>query len=67
MPQYTVGQSVRYKPVGGPNSKTPESKGTVRDIITSPGEAAQEPRYQVENANTGKRASIKESNILGLI
>ncbi|PGH19035.1 hypothetical protein AJ79_00069 [Helicocarpus griseus UAMH5409] len=67
MARYNVGQSIRYKPVGGPNSNTPESKGVVRDVIENSGEGEEETRYQIENQNTGKRSSIKESNILGTI
>ncbi|KAI9734234.1 MAG: hypothetical protein M1834_002336 [Cirrosporium novae-zelandiae] len=74
MPQYKIGQSVRYKPIGGPDSNTPTSIGTIKEVITSPGvlmdrmvEASEEePRYEIENRNTGKSAALKEACIVGL-
>ncbi|MCL6375733.1 DUF2945 domain-containing protein [Pectobacterium atrosepticum] len=39
-PQYKKGQSVRYKPVGGPDSNTSESVGVIRDVLTEPGRQA---------------------------
>ncbi|RAL08265.1 DUF2945 domain-containing protein [Aspergillus homomorphus CBS 101889] len=73
MPQYSNGQAVRYKPVGGPDSRTSESVGTIKSVLTEPGmqadrnvDASEEnPRYEVENQNTGKLTSIYEKNILG--
>jgi len=73
MPQYKEGQTVRYKPVGGPDSNTSESIGVVKQVITEPGNQAnrnvqaseEEPRYEIENKNTGKLTSIYEKNILG--
>ncbi|KAM0433515.1 hypothetical protein ACHAPT_004395 [Fusarium lateritium] len=73
MPQYKTGESVRYKPVGGPDSNTPESTGTIKDVLTEPGVQADRnvqassdnPRYEIENANTGKSTSVYEANILG--
>ncbi|AEO71032.1 1ebc6f92-ea2c-4709-b301-f3bc3616294d [Thermothielavioides terrestris] len=70
--QYKVGQSVRYKPVGGPESHTSESVGTIKGVLTSPGMQAgrnvdaseDRPRYEIENANTGKLTSVYEENIL---
>ncbi|KAI9830584.1 MAG: hypothetical protein M1826_004610 [Phylliscum demangeonii] len=74
MPQYKVGQKVRYKPIGGPDSNTSESTGTIKNVITEPGnmtdrnvDASEEsPRYEIENTNTGKSSAIKEENILGV-
>ncbi|PGH06333.1 hypothetical protein AJ79_06576 [Helicocarpus griseus UAMH5409] len=73
MPQYKEGQSVRYKPVGGPESQTSESTGRVCSVLTQPGQQAQrnvaasedDPRYEIENENTGKRTTVYERNILG--
>ncbi|KAK4247261.1 hypothetical protein C7999DRAFT_41414 [Corynascus novoguineensis] len=73
MPQYKEGQQVRYKPVGGPDSNTSESVGTVKGVLTEPGTQAgrnvsaseEQPRYEIENANTGKTTTIYEANILG--
>ncbi|PGH14945.1 hypothetical protein AJ80_05708 [Polytolypa hystricis UAMH7299] len=73
MPQYKEGQSVRYKPVGGPESNTSESIGTIQSVLTEPGTQAsrnvqaseEQPRYEVENQNTGKTTTIYEKNILG--
>ncbi|TGJ76422.1 hypothetical protein E0Z10_g10882 [Xylaria hypoxylon] len=72
-PKYHNGQSVRYKPVGGPDSNTPESTGTILDVLLEPGMQASrnvqaspdEPRYEIQNDNTGKLTSIYEANILG--
>ncbi|KAI0393970.1 hypothetical protein F5Y17DRAFT_429916 [Xylariaceae sp. FL0594] len=72
-PKYSTGQSVRYKPVGGRNSNTSESTGRITDVLTEPGQQADrnvqassdEPRYEIQNDNTGKLTSIYESNILG--
>jgi len=72
MPQFRVGQHVRYKPVGGPDSKTSESTGIIREVITEPGNmtgrnvaaSPEEPRYEIENTQTHKRSAIKEDNII---
>ncbi|KAJ3526183.1 hypothetical protein NMY22_g10272 [Coprinellus aureogranulatus] len=71
-PQFKVGETVRYKPVGGRDSNTSESTGIIRDCITEPGRQADRnvnanednPRYEIENSNTGKLTSVYESNIL---
>ncbi|KAI0881910.1 uncharacterized protein GGS22DRAFT_171050 [Annulohypoxylon maeteangense] len=55
MVQFKTGQSVRYKPVGGPDSNTSESTGRITDVLTKPGvqadrnvqASADEPRYEV--------------------
>ncbi|TFK18007.1 hypothetical protein FA15DRAFT_731662 [Coprinopsis marcescibilis] len=72
-PQYKVGQTVRYKPIGGPDSNTSESVGIIRDCITEPGRQAdrnvnaseEDPRCEIENVNTGKLTTVYEKNILG--
>ncbi|TEB29101.1 hypothetical protein FA13DRAFT_1632612 [Coprinellus micaceus] len=72
-PQFKVGETVRYKPVGGRDSNTNESTGTIRNCLTEPGRQADrnvnasedDPRYEIENANTGKLTSVYEQNILG--
>jgi hypothetical protein len=56
----------------GRESNTSETVGVVRQVITEPGSLTgrqvqasnDNPRYEVENSNTGKRTAIKESNIL---
>ncbi|ODM14907.1 hypothetical protein SI65_09659 [Aspergillus cristatus] len=73
MPQYRNGQAVHYKPVGGPNSRTSESIGTIQSILTEPGNQAgrnvdaseEEPKYEIENQDTGKTTTVFERNILG--
>ncbi|EGY20866.1 uncharacterized protein VDAG_02390 [Verticillium dahliae VdLs.17] len=73
MPDYETGQTVRYKPVGGPDSKTSESVGVIKSVLTEPGRQADRnvdasedyPRYEIENSNTGKTTTIYEANILG--
>ncbi|KAI1413163.1 hypothetical protein F5Y13DRAFT_189525 [Hypoxylon sp. FL1857] len=72
-PRYQKGQMVTYKPVGGPDSNTPESVGRINDVLTEPGKqadrnvqaSADNPRYEIINNNTGKATTIYESNILG--
>ncbi|KAK7057903.1 hypothetical protein R3P38DRAFT_3169410 [Favolaschia claudopus] len=72
-PQFSKGETVRYKPIGGPDSNTPESVGTIIDVLTEPGVQAdrhvnaseEDPRYEIENANTGKTSAIYEKNIIG--
>ncbi|RXW23111.1 hypothetical protein EST38_g2748 [Candolleomyces aberdarensis] len=72
-PQYQKGDSVKYKPIGGPDSNTPESFGEVKDVLTEPGRQADRnvqasednPRYEIQNFNTGKVTTIYECNILG--
>ncbi|KAI0460319.1 hypothetical protein F5B21DRAFT_359 [Xylaria acuta] len=74
-PKYSSGQTVRYKPVGGPDSNTSESTGKIMDVLTEPGMQAdrhvqasrQEPRYEIQNDNTGKLTSVYEANILGRV
>ncbi|OJJ52230.1 hypothetical protein ASPSYDRAFT_164954 [Aspergillus sydowii CBS 593.65] len=73
MPRYTNGQSVQYKPVGGPESRTSVSTGTIKSVLTEPGNQADRyvdasegnPRYEIENNNTGKLTTVYEGNILG--
>ncbi|KAI1412892.1 hypothetical protein F5Y13DRAFT_199382 [Hypoxylon sp. FL1857] len=73
MPQYKTGQTVRYKPVGGPDSNTSESTGKITDVLTEPGvqaernvqASAEDPRYEIQNDNTGKVTTVYEKNILG--
>ncbi|KAJ3455673.1 hypothetical protein MRS44_017155 [Fusarium solani] len=72
MARYKTGQSVRYKPVGGPDSQTSETVGVITDVLTEPDSQADRnvqaspdsPRY--ENSNTGKVTTVYEANILGL-
>ncbi|KAK5998764.1 hypothetical protein PT974_01146 [Cladobotryum mycophilum] len=73
MPQYKEGQKVSYKPVGGPDSNTSTSTGTIKGVLEEPGRQAERnvnaspenPRYEIENTNTGKTTTIYEANILG--
>ncbi|KAI9887977.1 MAG: hypothetical protein M1823_000234 [Watsoniomyces obsoletus] len=72
MAKYKVGETVVYKPVGGPDSNTSESTGTIVSVLEEPGEmtdrnvdaSPENPRYEIENTNTGKKSAIKEDNIL---
>ncbi|KAK3392204.1 hypothetical protein B0T20DRAFT_361205 [Sordaria brevicollis] len=74
MVMYKPGQTVRYKPVGGPASNTSESVGKIMDVLTEPGQQAgrnvnaspETPRYEIQNLNTGKSTTIYEANILGI-
>ncbi|KAL2868949.1 DUF2945 domain-containing protein [Aspergillus lucknowensis] len=73
MPRYTNGQMVEYRPVGGPESHTSVSTGKIVSVLTEPGRQAERnveasednPRYEIENSNTGKLTSVYEANILG--
>ncbi|KAK1765034.1 hypothetical protein QBC33DRAFT_545566 [Phialemonium atrogriseum] len=73
MPQFKPGQTVTYKPVGGPDSNTPESTGVIKSVLTEPGVQAERnvqaspdnPRYEIENSNTGKTTTVYEANVLG--
>ncbi|KAJ5267070.1 hypothetical protein N7478_009878 [Penicillium angulare] len=65
MPSFHPGQTVNYKPVGGPNSNTSSSKGIIRDVATKPGAtltgrsvsaSEQMPSYQVRATHFGKAA-----------
>lgn len=75
MPLYRTGQSVLYKPVGGRESHTSQSIGTVKSVLTEPGVQAHhnvyasedDPRYEIENENTGKTTTVYEKNILGIV
>ncbi|KAI0804138.1 hypothetical protein GGR55DRAFT_682007 [Xylaria sp. FL0064] len=72
-PKFSDGERVRYKPVGGPDSNTSESTGTITDVLTEPGvqadrnvqASAKEPRYEIKNDNTGKLTTVYEANVLG--
>ncbi|KAL5603671.1 hypothetical protein FOVSG1_006421 [Fusarium oxysporum f. sp. vasinfectum] len=74
MAKYKTGQSVRYKPVGGPDSQTSETVGVITDVLTETGIQADRnvqaspdsPRYEIQNSNTGKVTTVYEANILGL-
>ncbi|KAK3344551.1 hypothetical protein B0H65DRAFT_179675 [Neurospora tetraspora] len=74
MVMYKTGQTVRYKPVGGPDSNTSESVGKIMDVLTEPGQQAgrnvnaspETPRYEIQNLNTGKSTTIYEANIMGI-
>ncbi|KAK2766762.1 hypothetical protein FQN54_006076 [Arachnomyces sp. PD_36] len=72
-PPYTVGQTVVYKPIGGPESEnTPESLGLITGVLTSPGKideynveaSPEEPTYEIENMSTKKKSPIKDANVL---
>ncbi|KAL1619890.1 hypothetical protein SLS54_006489 [Diplodia seriata] len=55
MPRYEVDQKVLYKAIGGPDSNTPVSHGTIMSVITSDARMAghnvkaseEDPRYEV--------------------
>ncbi|RPA93804.1 hypothetical protein L873DRAFT_1703627 [Choiromyces venosus 120613-1] len=71
-PKYSEGQKVEYHPIGG-RSGTSTSTGTITRVITEPDAAGDtgvtvkaspgDPRYEIENDNTRKRAAVKEENI----
>ncbi|KAG0129724.1 hypothetical protein HOY82DRAFT_563644, partial [Tuber indicum] len=71
-PKYKAGQKVEYHPIGG-RSGTSTSTGTITRVLTEPDAAGStgvtvkaslhDPRYEIENDNTGKRSAVKEDNI----
>lgn len=75
--EYSVGQKVQYKPVGGRDSQTSISTGTVERVLTSKEQAGdkkvrvnaseREPQYEILNSNTGKKTALKGKNILGVM
>ncbi|KAK4216531.1 hypothetical protein QBC37DRAFT_416904 [Rhypophila decipiens] len=73
MVHYDLGMTVRYKPVGGPESES-ESVGKITDIMTEPGKQAghdvnasmENPSYEIENLSTHKMTTVYEKNILGI-
>ncbi|KAL9115604.1 MAG: hypothetical protein Q9187_007242, partial [Circinaria calcarea] len=56
-----------------PDSNSSESTGVIKEVATEPTnmtdrnvQASEDnPRYEIENSNTGKTSAIYESNILG--
>ncbi|KAK7719499.1 hypothetical protein SLS57_005698 [Botryosphaeria dothidea] len=74
MPAYEVGQKVRYKAIGGPESNTPTSVGTIMSVATEPRRMSghnvqaseEDPRYEIKNEHTGKKSAIFETNIIEL-
>ncbi|RPA71164.1 hypothetical protein BJ508DRAFT_109067 [Ascobolus immersus RN42] len=73
--KFQVGDSVEYKPVGGPNSHTSVSTGTVERILTERtamggdmdvhiNASPEDPRYEIRNIFTDKTAAYKEPNIM---
>lgn len=58
----------------GPESRTSESVGFIRSVLTEPGNQAHrnvdasedQPRYEIENQNTGRVTTIYEKNILDM-
>jgi len=73
--EYQAGQNVEYKPIGGPNSNTSVSTGTIERVITSKQPAGDtkvsvnasedNPRYEIKNNHTGKKSAINGANIIG--
>lgn len=75
--KFKEGQQVEYKPVGGRDSNTSSSTGTIERVITEDSPAGstgvtvkadpEHPRYEIRNSNTGKTSAVKEENILRTI
>ncbi|KAI1448274.1 hypothetical protein F5Y02DRAFT_415004 [Annulohypoxylon stygium] len=69
MVQYKTGQTVRYKPVGGPGSNTSESTGRITDVLTKPGvqadrnvqASADEPRYEYNDRGADVNAIMRRN------
>ncbi|KAF8475617.1 hypothetical protein BDZ91DRAFT_710016 [Kalaharituber pfeilii] len=74
MPKYHQGQYVEYRPIGGRDTNSSTSHGTIERVITHDEPAGstgvtvkaspEHPRYEIKNANTGKLSALNESNIL---
>ncbi|KXX81642.1 Uncharacterized protein prl65 [Madurella mycetomatis] len=64
MTNFKTGQTVRYKPVGGPESNTSESVGKITGVLTEPGQqagrnvnaSADSPRYEASRCFTDHRS-----------
>ncbi|KAH8426878.1 DUF2945 domain-containing protein [Aspergillus melleus] len=73
MPTYSEGDKVRYKALGGLDSKTSATVGIIREVRTSPinlmgrhiAASKDDPRYEIENEHTHKTSAIKETSIIG--
>ncbi|RYP66614.1 hypothetical protein DL770_008773 [Monosporascus sp. CRB-9-2] len=67
-PLYKKGETVRYKPVGGPDSNTSESTGKITDVLTEPGVQADRnvqasedrPRYEVSRNPSSRSYASSE-------
>ncbi|OBT45867.1 hypothetical protein VE00_04217 [Pseudogymnoascus sp. WSF 3629] len=72
-PKYENGQVVFYRPMGDTSTETTQSTGIITDILMEPGlqanmsvnASAAQPRYEIQNYNTGHTISVFEENILG--
>ncbi|OBT86859.1 hypothetical protein VE02_03861 [Pseudogymnoascus sp. 03VT05] len=72
-PKYENGQVVFYRPMSGGNDESTESTGIITGILMEPGlqanmsvnASASQPRYEIQNYNTGHTISVFEENILG--
>ncbi|RPB12117.1 hypothetical protein P167DRAFT_535982 [Morchella conica CCBAS932] len=70
--KYKEGQKVEYHPIGGPHG-TSTSTGKIVRVLTHPDAAGStgntvkasesDPRYEIQNDNTGKTSAVKENNI----
>ncbi|RYP59716.1 hypothetical protein DL769_008426 [Monosporascus sp. CRB-8-3] len=57
----------------GPDSNISESVGTIKGVLTKPGNQAgrnvnaseEHSQYEIENANTGKTTTIYKASVLG--
>ncbi|KAF5368982.1 hypothetical protein D9758_002881 [Tetrapyrgos nigripes] len=70
-----VGDHVEYHAVGGGNVPSSATTGEIKDVIDSKAPAGEtgvrvnapkdDPRYVIENDNTGKETAYKAQNIKG--
>ncbi|KAL1649226.1 hypothetical protein SLS58_001801 [Diplodia intermedia] len=70
MPRYQVDQKVLYKAIGGPDSNTPVSHGTIMSVITKDARMAghnvkaseDDPRYEPASKVPTRAKQIKNDN-----
>ncbi|RPA74784.1 hypothetical protein BJ508DRAFT_418442 [Ascobolus immersus RN42] len=75
--KYRAGQTVEYRPIGGPDSNTGLSTGVIQRVLTSKTPAGdqqvavnatpQVPQYEIRNNNTGKASALKGRNLMNII
>ncbi|KAF5341401.1 hypothetical protein D9758_012255 [Tetrapyrgos nigripes] len=76
-PEYEVGDHVEYQAIGGGNVPNSTTTGEITDVVDSKAPAgdtgnrvnasASDPRYVIQNDNTGKETAYKAKNITGIV
>jgi len=61
MSDYSKGDKVEYRPIGGPSENVSHSTGVITKIHESEDGGT---RYTIKNDNTGKETNYQEMNIV---